>query len=72
MSAVVDRIAGILTEAYTVDNYVTLVSEVLDGIKIVAPNYIRKDFPTNFAAHIVGYSHVGSYRSSDGRSCRES
>ncbi len=65
MSAVVDKIERILTEAYSPDNYVALVTEVFDKLKIVAPTYIRKDFPTNFAAHIVGYSHVANYLSPD-------
>ena len=67
MSAVVDKIERILTEAYSPDNYVSLVNEVFDSLKIVAPYYIKKDFPTNFASHIVGYSHVGNYRSPDGK-----
>ena len=65
MSAVVEKIRDILTEEYSVENYVTLVNEVFGGLKVVAPTFLRKDFPTNFAAHIVGYSHVGNYISPD-------
>lgn len=67
MSAVIDKIEGILTDGYSVSNYVALVNEVFDSLKIVAPTYMRRDFPTNFAAHIVGYSHIGDYRSPDGK-----
>ena len=62
MSAILDKIEGILTNSFSIENYLGLMSEILDGMQVVAPNNLRKDFPTNFAAHIVGYYHVGTYQ----------
>ncbi len=62
MSAILDKIEGILTDSFSIQNYLNLMSEILDGMQVVAPNNLRKDFPTNFAAHIVGYYHVGTYQ----------
>lgn len=66
MSAVVDKIEGILTEKYSADNYVALASEILDGMKLVAPNNPRKEF-TNFSSHIESSTHVGNYSDPDGK-----
>lgn len=62
MSAILDKIEGILTDSFSIPNYLNLMNEILDGMQVVAPNNLRKDFPTNFAAHIVGYYHVGTYQ----------
>lgn len=66
MSAVIDKIASILTQEYSVANYVDLMTEILDDMKIVAPNKLNKEF-TNFSSHIVGYTHVGTYNSPDNK-----
>ena len=66
MSAVFDKIEGILTDAYSVSNYVDLMNEILDDLRIVAPNSPRKEF-TNFSSHIESSTHVGNYTSPDGK-----
>lgn len=66
MSAVFDKIEGILTDAYSVSNYVDLMNEILDDLRIVAPNNPRKEF-TNFSSHIESSTHVGNYTSPDGK-----
>lgn len=62
MSAILDKIEGILTDSFSVQNYLGLMGEILDGMQVVAPNALRRDFPTNFAAHINGYYHIGTYQ----------
>ena len=66
MSAVVDKIESILTDAYSVPNYVDLIQEILNDVHIVAPNSPRKEY-TNFSSHIESYTHVGTYTSPDGK-----
>ena len=66
MSAVIDKIEGILTEKYSADNYVALASEILDGMRLVSPNNPRKEF-TNFSSHIESSTHVGNYLDPDGK-----
>ncbi len=66
MSAVFDKIEGILTDAYSVANYVDLMTEILDDLRIVAPNSPRKEF-TNFSSHIESSTHVGNYTSPDNK-----
>lgn len=66
MSAVFDKIEGILTDTYSVSNYVDLMKEILDDLRIVAPNSPRKEF-TNFSSHIESSTHVGNYTSPDSK-----
>lgn len=66
MSAIIDRIENILTEKYSTDNYVQLACEILDGLKLIAPNNPRKEY-TNFSSHIESSSHVGNYIDPDGK-----
>jgi len=66
MSAVFDKIEGILTDAYSVANYVDLMTEILDDLRIVAPNSPRKEY-TNFSSHIESSTHVGTYTSHDSK-----
>ena len=64
MSATVNKIEKILSEEYSVGNYIDLMSEVLDALQIVAPNNPRKEY-TNFSSHIESSTHVGNYASPD-------
>lgn len=64
MSATVEKIEGILKDEYTVDNYMSLMREILDDLETVAPYAPRKEY-TNFSSHIEGYTHVGNYKSPD-------
>ena len=64
MSTIVNKIEEILTSEYSVQNYVELMTEILDGLQIVAPNKQNRIF-SNFSSHIVGYSHIGTYNSPD-------
>lgn len=66
MSAVFDKIERILTDSYSIANYVDLMTEILDDLRLVAPNSPRKEF-TNFSSHIERYTHVGNYASPDGK-----
>ncbi len=60
MSAIVSKIESILTNAYSSQNFVELMSEVLHGMQIVAPNIRRKEH-SNFSSHIESNTHVGTY-----------
>lgn len=66
MSAVIDKIEGILTEKYSVDNYVAFASEVLEGMQLVAPYNPHKEF-SNFSSHIESSTHIGNYTDPDGK-----
>ena len=60
MSAVVDKIEGILTSGYSVQNFLALASEILEGMNVVSPDHVRKEF-SNFSSHIASSTHVGNY-----------
>lgn len=64
MSSIINKIEGILKSEYSVQNYVDLMTEILDNLQIVAPNKQNKVF-SNFSSHILGFSHVGNYTSPD-------
>lgn len=64
MSTIVNKIEEILKSEYSVQNYVELMTEILDGLQIVAPNRQNIEF-SNFSSHIIGYSHIGTYNSPD-------
>lgn len=64
MSATIDKIAKILIEEFSVVNYMELMTEILDGLQIVAPNNPKEE-RSNFSSYIVGYTHVGNYTSPD-------
>ncbi len=66
MSAVIDKVEHILTDSYSVHNYLDLMAEIFAGMQIVAPNSPRKEF-TNFSSHIESYTHVGNYASPDNK-----
>lgn len=64
MSEAVKKIEEILKSEYSTQNYVELISEIFDSVKIVAPDKKNKEY-SNFNSHIETYSHVGSYVSPD-------
>ncbi|QTE74274.1 Eco57I restriction-modification methylase domain-containing protein [Clostridiales bacterium FE2010] len=66
MSAVIDKIEKILTNEYSIENYVALTSEIMDGMKLVAPDNTRKEY-SNFSSHIENSTHVGNYTDPDGK-----
>ena len=66
MNAVIGKIESILTNIYSVHGYVELMSEVLDGMQIVAPNNKRKEC-SNFSSHIESSTHVGTYNCPDNK-----
>ena len=64
MSTIVNKIEEILKSEYSVQNYVELMTEILDGLQTVAPNKKNRVF-SNYSSHILGYSHIGTYNSPD-------
>lgn len=66
MSAIVNKIEQILTSEYSVANYVELMQEIFDSMKLVAPNGFKQEF-SNFSTHIVGRTHVGNYTTPDNK-----
>lgn len=66
MSAVVDKVIRILTDSYSNSNYVDLMTEILEGMQIVAPNNPQREY-TNYSSHIENYTHVGTYTSPDNK-----
>ena len=64
MSTVVKKIENILTSEYSTANYVELMQEIFDTMKLVAPNNFRPEF-SNFSNHIKGSIHVGNYVTPD-------
>lgn len=60
------KIQYILQNSYSTENYVLLVQELFDNIKLVAPNKFNKEC-TNFSSHIEGSSHVGYYNAPDNK-----
>jgi len=64
MSTVVNKIENILTSEYSTSNYVELMQEIFDSMKLVAPNNFRTEF-SNFSNHIKGSIHVGNYAAPD-------
>ena len=66
MSTVVNKIENILTSEYSTANYVELMQEIFDSMKLVAPNNFRQEF-SNFSTHIVGRAHVGNYTTPEGK-----
>ena len=53
-----------LTEAYDHNKYVLFLRELLDNMKLVAPNIEKKPFNT-FSAAIDNYKHIGTYVGED-------
>ncbi|WP_405720988.1 Eco57I restriction-modification methylase domain-containing protein [Anaerovibrio slackiae] len=66
ITAAEKKIQYILQNSYSTENYVLLVQELFDNIKLVAPNKFNKEC-TNFSYHIEGSSHVGYYTAPDNK-----
>lgn len=66
MGTIIEKIEHILTDEYSVQNYVEFIQEVFAGVKLVAPNSFRQEF-TNFSSHIAGSSHIGNYTDPNGK-----
>ena len=66
MSAIVNKIETILTSEYSTTNFVELMQEIFDSMKIVAPNNFQEE-RSNFSSHIVGRIHVGNYTAPEGK-----
>lgn len=66
MSTVVNKIESILTSEYSTTNYVELMQEIFDSMKLVAPNSFKQEF-SNFSTHIVGKTHIGNYTTPEGK-----
>lgn len=66
MSAIVNKIESILTSEYSTQNFVELMQEIFDSMKIVAPNNFHEE-RSNFSSHIVGRIHVGNYTAPEGK-----
>ncbi len=66
MSTVVNKIENILTSEYSTTNYVELMQEIFDSMKLVAPNSFKQEF-SNFSTHIVGKTHIGNYTTPEGK-----
>jgi len=66
MSTVVNKIEQILTSEYSTANFVELMQEIFDSMKLVAPNNFKQEF-SNFSTHIVGKAHVGNYTTPEGK-----
>lgn len=60
MSTIINKIEKILTSQYSTQNYVELMQEIFDSLKIVAPNIFHEE-RSNFSSHILGYTHIGNY-----------
>jgi adenine-specific DNA-methyltransferase len=60
VSALIYKIERILTDTYSIQNYVELMTEILDGLQLVDPNTNRKEY-SNFSSHIESSTHVGNY-----------
>ena len=66
MSTVVNKIEQILTSEYSTANFVELMQEIFDSMKLVAPNNFKQEF-SNFSTHIGGKAHVGNYTTPEGK-----
>ena len=66
MSAIVNKIEGILEHAYSTQNYIELMQEIFSSMKLAAPNNFHKEF-TNFSSHIEGYIHIADYISPENK-----
>lgn len=60
MNTIINKIENILTSQYSTQNYVELMQEIFDSLKIVAPNVFHEE-RSNFSSHILGYTHIGNY-----------
>ena len=66
MSESIIKIENILKSEYSTEGFVSLVTEIFDSMRIVAPNKKNKEY-SNFNSHIETYSHIGSYTSPDNK-----
>lgn len=66
MSTAVKRIEDILQSKFEMSNYVELVREIFSTMKLIAPDRLVKEY-SNFASHVQGAYHVGSYTTPDNK-----
>lgn len=61
---IIQKIELILGNAFNINNYVELISEIFPSFQTVAPYRINKEY-SNFSSHIEGYAHVGTFQTPD-------
>lgn len=66
MSAVINKIEAILTSAYSIENYTSLVREIFPEMKLLSPDTWHREY-SNFNYHIDGYVNVGRYETPDAK-----
>lgn len=66
MNTTIKNIELILTSEYSTKSYVEFVQNVFSSMRLIAHNNYRKEF-SNFSSHIMGYTHIGEYITSDSK-----
>ena len=65
MNTVINKIEKILTSEYSTINYVEMMQEIFNSMKLVAPDAFREE-RSNFSSHILGRAHIGNYTTPKG------
>ena len=65
MNTVLNKIEKILTSEYSTINYVEMMQEIFNSMKLVAPDTFREE-RSNFSSHILGRAHIGNYTTPKG------
>lgn len=66
MSTAVKKIEVILQSKFEMLSYVELVREIFSTMKLISPDRFIKEY-SNFASHVQGAYHVGSYIAPDNK-----
>jgi len=66
MNNQIKEIENTFKSIYSQDNYISLIREVFDGVKIQSTISFKKEY-SNFSSHIEGYSYIGMYESPDNK-----
>ena len=61
------RIEEILTSQYSARNFMDLIRELFSTVRIINPDGFNAEY-SNFSSHIIGFTHVGEYRTPDNHS----